>query len=773
MKRSSLPGALCRRPLAFAIHIALSAALAPACLTTAMPAAAQASAQAYTYDTPAGPLGLALTRIAERAGALLIFDPALAAGKTAPAVQGSLTLEQALRRALEGSGLEAVQRGSGYELRPVSTGETLLRPVKVRAQADGATTEGSGSYAAHAVTIGKTEQSLREIPQSVSVITRQRIEDQNMTTLTEALEQTTGITVTSTGTLRQSFMARGFALDVFQIDGMPYSPNVDVSDNPDLAIYDRVEVLRGAAGLLQGAGNPSGTVNLVRKRPTSAFAAALTAHAGSWANYRGDLDLSGPLNASGSLRARTVISYQNNNYFTDIAHQDKRLIYGIAEYDLTPTTLLTVGGTLVKTDATPDVNGLPTYSDGGDLHLPRSTFLGASWNRYRQDSSDGFVELRQLFDNGWTARLVGSYRDQQNDWANLFLKGPVDRESGSGGRAYASAFPDYLNRNYGADFFVSGPFELFGRSHELLFGGNVRRNNLRFSIHQHDGALGETDVLQWNPHAAPPDAFNAGPYFRYYIDETQSGAYTTLRFSLTAALKLIGGVRYSWWQDDSHYGQDAQWAGDSSHASQSRVPTRYGGVTYDLNRTYTLYASYADIFEPQTDLAYPGKVIDPIVGANEEAGIKGVFFDEHLNASLAVFRIEQKNRALTDPSHPCVDDADCYYIASGKVRSQGFEAEVQGDVTPDWHVFAGYTYVDTEYLKDRDADGAPTANEGRTFSTITPRHMAKLWSDYRLPSNLRKWTVGGGVQAQSTYYAEDGTVRITQGGYWLASAPRL
>ncbi|KAG0929671.1 hypothetical protein G6F31_017267 [Rhizopus arrhizus] len=178
---------------------------------------------------------------------------------------------------------------------------TTLAPVTVRGEEAGVT-EGSASYTAPSVTIGgKLPLSLREIPQSVSVITRQRIEDQNMTSLEDAMAQTPGITtdLAATAAIPQ-FYSRGFQLEYFQYDGVPMQTGGASWAQPDLFMFDHVELLRGAAGLFNGAGQPGGVMHLVRQRPTREFLFSGAASAGSGDNYRGEADLASPLNASGS-----------------------------------------------------------------------------------------------------------------------------------------------------------------------------------------------------------------------------------------------------------------------------------------------------------------------------------------------------------------------------------------------------------------------------------------------------------------------------------------
>jgi outer membrane receptor for ferric coprogen and ferric-rhodotorulic acid len=223
------------------------------------------------------------------------------------------------------------------------------------------------------------------------------------------------------------------------------------------------------------------------------------------------------------------------------------------------------------------------------------------------------------------------------------------------------------------------------------------------------------------------------------------------RFSLADPLKLIVGARVSRWEQET--------ASGTSRISGQFTP--YGGVVYELTPQWSAYASYAQIFQPQTQRTWEGSVIDPIEGTNYEAGVKGELADGRLNVSLAVFRIRQTNRAQQDPDHPCAGAA-CYYVSSGEVVSRGFEAEATGRITRDLGVQAGYTYNTTEYVRDAALAGQPLAR-------FAPRHILRLWANYTLPIDERRWTLGAGIQAQSEFSAVSGSVTQRQDGYGLVN----
>jgi outer membrane receptor for ferric coprogen and ferric-rhodotorulic acid len=725
-------------------------------------------AVARSYSIPAGPLGRALSSFAASSGVPLSFDPKLTEGLSSPALDGSYTAREGFNRLLGGSGLELFRQPDGnYGLRRVPSGKGAMLPeVKVTANAL-TVTEGSGSYTTPAVTIGKTPLALREIPQSVSVLTRQRMDDQNMHLLETALDQMTGIQLdTTTGAVGSSNLySRGFLVNSYQYDGVPQTFLGTSYTGFDLAVMDRVEVIRGAAGLLQGTGNPSATVNLVRKKPTRELAISGAISAGSWDNYRGELDVGGPLNETGTLRGRFVAVEEDSKSFVNTVESQKGVFYGVLEADLGPATTASLGVYQQRVNAIPSIFGLPRYSDGRSLGLDRSTVLTPSWNRWSQDIEEVFANVTHKLDNQWQVNASALYSRQMQDFKRSVTRG-TDLNGGvipggTAGSIYTGVQWTSESDRTNFDVNASGPITLFGRKHELLFGANSLSNRLNSKQSAIFAAVPIPDVFNFDPHGVPEPV--AGPYTDgSRTDTSQHGVYASGRFSITDPLKLILGARMSWYQtrtDTAKLLLDVSTAGPN--VRYDREVTPYAGLVYDLNRTYSLYASYADIFTPQTtQFTSSGAILDPIVGANYEVGVKGEFLDGDVNTSLALFRVDQKNRAIEDLSNPCTaaTEAGHCYVSAGKVRSQGLEAEISGRLTNNWNLFAGYTYNETEYLQDN-------LNEGLPFRTQTPRHLFKLWSQYRLPVDDGRWSLGGGVNAQSSYYAMSGPVRSEQDAY--------
>nr|WP_275253712.1 TonB-dependent siderophore receptor [Achromobacter xylosoxidans] len=630
---------------------------------------------------------------------------------------------------------------------------TAAGPVAAQASDDAATlpavtVSGERDATAPAPTMGKLPLTVRETPQSITVIGQEQMRQQNLQSLDEVMRHATGITVRPYQQLTTAYYARGFQVDSYEQDGVPVLMGNQAASPQDMAVYERVEILRGANGLLHGAGNPAATVNLVRKRPQREFAFSGALSAGSWDRYRAEADLGGPLNASGSVRGRLVTAFEDRGYFYDVADQKSALFYGIGEVDLGPDTVLSAGLQYQRIRSTTNMAGVPRYKDGGDIGLKRSTYLDAAWDRFNWNTTRVFADLEHRFGQGWSAKVSANYLTADSNLKYAGAYGAIDRQTGQGAALMGGAYK-FDNTQASVDAYVSGPVQLFGRRHELLLGGNAQRTTTEQYTGQLLPALRvPVNVFDWDPRSVPEPG--VGPYTS--PGETrarQQGVYGMGRFSLADPLTLVLGGRMSWWNQDAP-------------ASRQRIDpefTPYGGLIVDLDRQWSLYGSYAEVFQPQTQLTRDGQGLDPVTGTNYEAGIKGELMDGALNVSLAVFQIRQKNRAQQDPAWPCVGQ-NCYYVAGGEVRSRGFEAEASGNITPYWTVAAGYTFNTSKYLTDTQAGGQP-------FASFTPRHIFRLWTNYALPTMQRRLSVGGGLQVQSGYSTESGPVTLRQGGYAL------
>ncbi|MGU9828502.1 TonB-dependent siderophore receptor [Pseudomonas sp. LF242] len=735
--------------------------------------------QVRDWHIAPGALANALDQFARQAGMSLSYDATSVAGKSSQGLTGSLDREQALNQLLRGQHLQAQRQGaSTWLLLPqmAESGALNLSATTVTGARAGATTDGTGAYTTGAVTIGKGEHSLRETPQSVSVMTRQLMDDQNVTTIDDVMERTPGITTYESPMGGKYFYSRGFKmLGQYQYDGVPLDMGKDYvqadSFTANMAIYDRVEVLKGAAGMLKGAGTASGAVNFVRKRPQAKPTTSLSLSAGTWDNYRADLDTGGALNDSGTVRGRAAVSQQTRGSYMDIAKREDQAAYAALDFDLDADTTLGVGASYEDVDASPCWGGLPRYSDGKSAKLSRSTCLGQSWNDWQSQRATFFADLTHHFSDDWKLNVAAVHSRNLQDIKYAASEGTIVYGNPAPTANSYAALMDYDHRDFGVDAYLDGKFEAFGLEHELIIGANGSRGT-QDDVYAIQNLPTRVNIYQPDHHLPEPanDTFWPNMYRGGTVKETatQYGTYATLRLRLAEPLLFIVGSRVSWYENRRQSNNLAwgEWAVQDARTRETGEVTPFAALIYDLDENLSVYASYADIFQPQSSYAtIDGAALKPQIGDNYELGIKGEWFEGRLNSSLALFRAVQKNTAETDYLSVCPTSSDGYcYSDTGKTRAQGVEAEVSGELLERLQVFGGYTYTQTKTLKNIDS-----AVEGGVSNSYVPRHMLRMWGDYQLDGALSKWSVGTGVNAQSSNYRVQG-IKLEQAGYAVWNA---
>ena len=742
-------------------------------LTSALLLASFAHAQQAPrqLDIPAQRLDQALNALAAQTGARIVFSTDLTEKHQARALHGQFNTRAALEQLLGGSGLVLRETGEqAYTVAPAQK-DSLLGEVRVQASTlNDSTTEGSGSYASSNVAMAKGA-SLREIPQSITVVTRQQIEDQQLTSVGDVLAHTTGITTTSaSGGDVGSIYARGFQVSNMQIDGSSVDAYSNFYFNPNLAMYDHVEVLRGADGLFSGTGEAGGTVNLVRKRALATPQFQGSVSVGSWENYRAEVDVTGPLAFDGKLRGRLVTSYMDRDFHYDTAEDRNQFVYGVLELDLGPRTVLSVGGSYEDRNRRPNWGGLPRNSNGSDLGLSRDTALMPSWAHGSYITSEGFAALEHSFNDDWKVKISGNYMDRNGYEEAGSYSGTPD----TGLLTFAGWGYGYESRKTSYDVSLNGAFELFGGKHELVLGmdGQKIAHTQYYSTLVYGGTSPQPITLgSFDPDAVPRPV-GSWKYQEWAgYGATQRGLYGKLKLQLAEPLHLVVGGRQADYEYDSPFNMyNASGALTSStvtHYKENNIVTPYGGLIYDLNEAWTAYGSVAEIYKSQGNrLAgpLPGTQLDPITGRSVEVGIKGELLGGRLNTAFSLYRIEREGEAVQESSNGSNNLGQaCCYVAMGKIVSKGLDAEISGELLPRLQIAAGYTY---NYNENRQADDVP-------YSTITPKQLFKLWTSWQLPGDLGKWRVGGGVNAQSSYYVTgSNNYKATQSGYavWNAFA---
>lgn len=756
------------RPGLLALAIAFASAGQP---LVALAESSTSQAAVRSYDIPAGPLGETLARISRESGRTLSADPALVHGKRAPAVRGQFSAEQAMQQALAGSGLALIVTGGGtLSLVPMAKGEGLeLGATTITSSLLGDTTEGTGSYTTGSTrTATKLPLSIRETPQSVSVITSQRIRDQEMVSLEDVLTQAPGVLYkkkSNSSDEEVGIFSRGMKIENFQVDGIPtvFEPSMSSQSN-DMAVYDRVEIVRGATGLLSGIGQPSATINMVRKRPTREFAASVQGSAGSWDNYRTEVDVSGPMNEQGTLRGRLVGAYQTANSFTDRLSTERQVAYGVIEADLSERDTVSFGiDYQVRNCDACGYFGFPAfYSNGQRTDFKRSFNSAADWSYADRQRTSIFGTYEHRFDNEWMAKVaVTNVRDDNDvEYGWFSSNGYPNQQTGAGTSLYFAKWPSKPEQN-SVDAYASGPFNLFGREHELVVGASAMRyrsNTGAYPLWVDRSGSGWDptipNVFEWRGDISKPP-FNRIGDLEY--SQRQYAAYSTARFKLTDDLSLILGSRLSYFKVDqtsAYYGYDPT----SLKKRENGELTPYAGIVYDLDDNHSVYASYTSIYKPQSSRTVEGKFMDPTEGDSYEVGAKGEYYDGRLNLTAALFESKLSNYAVGTGLYDAFDNE---LVRPANIKIKGLELEVAGELMPGWQVQAAYSHVNTYYPQGVDV------NVG------FPRNNVKLFTTYDLTGDLNRLTLGGGVRWESatrygnTQVIPGTTLQAKQGSYAL------
>ncbi len=553
--------------------------------------------------------------------------------------------------------------------------------------------------------------TIKETPQSISVVSRALMDDFSLDDINAVLESTPGVTVEQIETDRTYFKARGFEITNFLIDGLG-TPQTSgsIQGTLDTAIYDRVEIVRGANGMMTGAGNPSATVNMVLKKPTYTTQAHASASYGSWNNKRVDIDFSTPINDEHAVRA--VFTKQDKESYLDRYETDKTVAYLAYEGKLTDDTLLSINYVNEQKDAdSPLWGALPLYyTDGSATNYDDSTSTAADWSYWDNSAERVYVTLEQNLSATWVAKARYAHIKNEQNSELFYVYGTPDKETGLGLTGYASRY-DYKDTQDLFDLYASGKFELFSLEHDLSFG--ISQANMDFndqSLYDYstgNGFPAMPDLATWDgviPEATLVDSPNGSD-----VQNTQRSAYISTRIKLAEPLSILAGVRYTDWETKGTAYSVVQTRDDSEV-----IP--YIGTVYDFTESLSAYASYTETFVPQKELDINAEQLAPVIGKSAEVGLKAQLLDEQVFVTLAYFDAKQDGLAVALPGSLPSDTR--YYAADG-INSDGFEIELSGRLTDDLSAsisFSNLSIDGDELVKD-----------------YTPENQLKMAATYQVP----------------------------------------
>jgi TonB-dependent siderophore receptor len=770
-------------------------------------AVAEQQAKVLDYEIPTQDLTAALRQFAEVSKLQLVYDAKITGAKQSGALSGRMSEADALAQLLAGSGLtyQFASDGAVIIAPAAQKGVHALGPVRVEGSqassgaeasagfngvngvngsSDITATEGTHSYTSGALTIGtKTPTSIKDTPLSVSIITAQRIEDQNLNDLNTALMAAPGVTVIPiNGNLQNSYYSRGFAITSYQIDGgapVDFTQTNFFTPQLDMSEFDNLQLLRGADGLYNGYGEPGGVLNLTRKKPLDHAQLTTDTEIGSWNKYREVIDATTPLAFDGKLKGRAVASYEDTGYFYKIAHNKALHLYGVLEADLTPTTILTAGASLDRQDSVPWNDGLPRYTTGGSLNLPQSTCLCFAWNRQNLTTPEIFTTLEGEVAKNWTAKLSLTATGQTNYNKSGYVEFAADPVT-LAGPTLQTTYNRLSNRQYLADFTLNGSFSLFGNKQYVIFGTNYQYvdagNSKGYAAPLSETALSPSGVL-----GIPVDVFNFNPNSPAYAEPAdtnllqfypkltseQFGGFFDLKMNPIKPLHINFGVRFSGYssnQTEEFLSPDPSYGLPVGALLGPPAVSKYSShefswppnlsASYDVLSTVSAYISYSDVYVSQAQyLEVDQKThVGPVTGSNGEVGLKWQKKDGTANASIAVYNIDENNLAINDGPQIFEPNGDyCCFTTNNDHQSkisQGVDLEFSGQVVRGWQLSASYTYNKNEFK------GYEPFLNGTSLVTEQPVNLLKIWSDYKFQQGdlLRRLSFGGGVEVHSAAY---------------------
>jgi outer-membrane receptor for ferric coprogen and ferric-rhodotorulic acid len=575
----------------------------------------------------------------------------------------------------------------------------------------------------HRVSKGATGLPLeiKDTPQTISTIDAQAMQDFAATGSNEALRLGTGINVEQYETNRAVFNARGFEIQLTQLDGLGMTNSYGtVVGQLDTFLLERIELIRGANGLLTGVGNASGTINYVRKRPTNTDGGQAGLTLGSYDKKRATLDYNKRLADDGAWAGRLVFAHEDKGSYLRALHDRQTSVYGVVDGQIGEHGVLTMGLTAIDAKQRAPMWGSLTlnYADGSQADFDVSSSTSQDWTYWNTRSLNGFVEYAHALGADWELKATLNQR-RGKESTRLFYAfsttgGLNPDNTGLVGWPYRS---ETSTDNRVFDLNLSGSFKAFEATHSVIAGLSHADEAVDTDIYDYDAALYRFQPLPAFPYGGnvygepawqPRTPSTAG-------EQALTRAYAAARLALTPRFNAILGVNAIRLHRE---GQNRYGAAPTvTRYPDTKKASPYAGLTYDITPSVLGYVSYSDIFQNQDQTDIDGVYLDPVKGVNIEAGVKAEWLDRKLLTTAALFSAEQKGLA----TFAGVNANSQFYYEPKNVRSRGIELEATGRLSEHTRMTAGLTRLKL------------TGPDGNDIYEWVPRTTANLALDGRVP----------------------------------------
>ncbi|WLG84432.1 TonB-dependent siderophore receptor [Pseudomonas cucumis] len=737
------------RPRLLAVAIALCAPLA----SNPLIAAEQASS-VRAYNLPAAPLASTLNQIASQAGLALSLNPSLAAGKTSAPVNGQFNATGALREALRGTGLQLEQSSAGtYSLVAVPEGVMALPETAVIGlqNAETAWSPVEGYVATRTAAGTKTDTALVEAPRSISVATRQQMEDRGVQNLDDAVRYMPGIVASSYGsdTRADWLLVRGFEPTQF-LDGLPLPKGVYANPKQETWNLERLALLRGPASSVYGQTPPGGLLDMVSRRPSAESSNEIQLQYGSDNHRQISFASTGKIDDEG--RFLYGLSGVLRDSGTQVDHIDNKR-YNIAPsltWNIDPDTKFTLLTQFTRDDTGITSQFLPVQ--GTKIHSPLGNIshhknLGdPDWEYYdRTYYALGYAfehRLNDVWQFKQNLRYTKSDLSFQALTPGAYPFTQVDAQ-GNVGRSSTSVDEDISQ--FAVDNNFQGDFATGDIRHTLLIGLDHQRTNSNYTSIFGDGlTTNVNNPIYGQPIVRP---LRSTAFYDYDQKTYQTGLYIQDQMALDQWRLTLGG-REDW----VHTGTKFFNKGDATNTERDKKFSGNAAISYVFDSGFVPYLSYAESFQPTSKAtASPTESFKPTEGKQWELGIKYQPPGSNTLLTAAVYDLTQKNVSVT------TTNSDNVSITSqtGEVKVKGLELEAVSDVTDNLKVIAAYTLAKSEVQKG-DFKG--------NRLQLMPNQQASLWADYTWHNGvLDGFGIGAGARYTGNTYGD-------QGNTWLGKA---
>jgi len=726
MRRKPLPR-FALRPTAVAVHLLLAGVAVGGWVGTAQ-AQTAAAASTRSYNIPAGPLNVVLTRFLSESGVLLSGSTELAQGKQSPGVQGSLTPDAALAALLAGTGLQAVPDAQGrYVLRvaPVVTrrGEAQLATVTVTADAERESAWGpvKGYVAKRSATGTKTDTPIIETPQSISVVGRDEIEARGVSDSRGALLYTPGILVDPWGmddrmnNGETNVMFRGFDQQgLAYLDGLKLPQGSSSWSFPRTEVYgiERVEILRGPASVMFGQGDVGGIINRVSKLPQREAVREVQVQIGSDARRKLGFDVGAAANDDGTLLWRLVgVSQEQDTQVQYPGYStlgvERQYIAPSLSWQATPKMSITLLGSYLHQKGP---GNSPEYVDDQGK---RTGILvdEPSYSHYETTQWDLGYQFYYLFDSGW--KLQQRLRTSSISLPDHTTLSSYNRADASGNLARNNAFVDETMRYTVIDTQLHGLVNTAGIEHKLLFGVDwLRDKSSVLNIYAATAPSLNINSPAYGLGVVRPTLADAFFAYDYAEVRQQLGAYLQDQINFGSGWLLTLAGRQDWAKSE----QDNHLTSTTTKTDEKAFTGRVG-LSYQTTFGLAPYASYAESFLPTAGFDPSGEPFKPTRGKQYEIGVKYQPAGSQALLTAAVYELTKTNVLTYDPTTWVGEQR-------GEIRSRGLELEAKASLARGVNLTAQYTLNDIAITRDSDQSliGKRPMN--------APKYMASAWIDY-------------------------------------------